>query len=46
MKKIIVVLLAALMFSACACSHAYINEQGQRVKPCTTDYECERVNGF
>lgn len=46
MKKIIVVLLAALMFSACACAPVYTNEQGQRVKFCTTDYECERVNGF
>lgn len=45
MKKLFLIFLMALMLGACA-SVTYTNANGQKVKACTTDFECLQKNGF
>ena len=44
MKKLFLIFLMALMLGACA-SVTY-NANGQRIKACSTDFECLQRNGF
>lgn len=46
MKKLFLIFLMALMLAACATAPAFVNANGQKVKACTTDFECERINNF
>ena len=46
MKKLLIIFLMSLMLGACATAPAFVNANGQRVKACSTDFECMQKNGF
>lgn len=46
MNKLFLIFLMALMLAACAHRPIIGYYNGQPVKACLTDFECEKVNNF